>query len=90
MFVMLAWKTIPQTQVEATKKFLSHGIGTASGVTIKSSYHGVGVGFVLVEADTFDPIYALCAAWGPLLTIEAHPVIQDELAKPMLEKLIAA
>ncbi len=86
MLNMIVWKSKPEN-TESIAKFLADGgIKPPGGVKIRSSVHGVGVGFVLIESDSLEPVYAMCAEWAPTLASIEHVAVIEEAAAHQILK----
>jgi hypothetical protein len=85
MTTMIVWRTRPETHAAAVQKFTAENTLPPAGVEIVSHNHGIGIGFMLVESLEIDPVYAMCSAWAPFVTIEAHPVIDNAAAVAALK-----
>lgn len=86
MLIMLVWKTIPTHHQNAMQQFVLGDTEAPAGVEIISDVHGFGTGFLLVKSDQIDTVYAMCARWAHLVTIEAFPVIEGKTSHKILKK----
>ena len=78
MKVMIVWKSHPGTHAEALKKLMNDGgIKAQAGVKILSSVHGIGCGFILLEANDYGAVANFCNDWQTVVSIEPHIVIDD-------------
>lgn len=82
---MLVWRTRAETHQQAVAKLVADNALPPAGVEVVSHYHGIGTGFMLVESAELDPVYAMCASWAHLVTIEAYPVIDQQDAVAALK-----
>jgi hypothetical protein len=82
---MLVWRTLPETHKAAMSAFVADTSTPPAGVEVISETHGIGIGFMLVESQDIADVYAMCAGWAHLVTIEAHPVIDGSEVKELLQ-----
>jgi hypothetical protein len=81
---MLVWRTRPESHQKAVAQFTSGKMSSPAGVEIVSHLHGIGIGFMLVTGSV-EAIYAMCAEWASLVSIEAYQVLDNELALKALK-----
>ena len=85
LLTMLVWRTRAETHQQAVAKLLADNALPPNGVEVIYHHHGIGVGFLLVESAEMSPVYAMCASWAHLVTIEAYPVIDHQDAVSALK-----
>ncbi len=86
MLNMLVWKSRTETHADAVEQSLSVGAISAPDVKVLHHVQGIGIGFMLVESEKLEPVFALCSKWASVLTIEAHPVITEHAAHQHLTR----
>jgi len=86
MKFMTTWSALPGAAHECIEMFLAGEAAPAEGVTLLGRWHNVDFsgGFTLTETDNAVLIYQSAAKWADLLELSTVPVIEDELAGPVL------
>ena len=79
MKVMLVWTSHPGTHADALQKLVTEGgVKESARIRILFSVHGIGCGFILLEAIDYGAVANFCAPWQAVVSVEPHIVIDDE------------
>jgi hypothetical protein len=89
MKFMTTWAALPGAAHECIEMFLAGEAAPQDGVAMLGRWHNVDFsgGFTLTETDNAVLIYQSAAKWADLLDLSIVPVIEDELAGPVLAAL---
>lgn len=78
----------PSAVRAAAQRFLETGGKPAEGATLLGRWFGTnGRGCVLVEASDAKPVFELVLEWQEFMEIEATPVLEDDDAGAIMNRL---
>ena len=82
MLYMMQWSIKSDDYDKAHDRFLKAGAPMPEGSTSLGRWHAPGSvkGWLLVETDRPEALYAHAAEWGDVLSWETTPVLTDEQA----------
>lgn len=84
MLTMLEWKTRPDSHKQSVAKLAWENVEVPEGVKVLGAWHGVGLGYFLVEHQELGPVLAMTTEWAHMVEIEAHPVVLNDEAVAVL------
>lgn len=89
MKFMSTWRVLPGTLRDTVDRFLAGQGQPPEGVTLLGRWHRADCsgGFVLFETSNLAAFFESAAVWADVLEIHTVPVLEDDVAGPVLAKV---